>query len=81
MNDRDFRDQMIALAVSRQLVALHSLGGEDRELPGVVIGRIVKVTSRSVVIATEGNFESPMPLASVTKLEPLEGAPTAPEAA
>lgn len=74
MNDREIRDALIALTVSRQLVALHYVSGEDRELPCVVLGFIVKVTARTVVIATKGHFETPIPLASVTKLEPISGA-------
>lgn len=78
MNDRELRAQLVAFAVSRQLVALHSLCGEDHELAAVAIGHIVKVTARSVVIAAKGGFETPLPLASVTKLEQLSGAPAVP---
>lgn len=74
MNDREIRDMLIALTVSRQIVALHYLSGEDRELPCVVLGHIVKVAARTVVVATHGDFETPIPLASVTKLEPISGA-------
>lgn len=84
MNLKDLRDQLIALAVSRQLVAVHSVhavSGEDVETPAVVIGHIVKVTQRSVVVATRG-FETPIPLERVTWLDQLSGAVTpAPEAA
>ncbi len=72
------RGQLIALARSRKIVAVHFQRGDDR-LDCIATGRIVLVDARTVGVAIVAGEISWIPIASVTLVEVLEITPRAPQ--
>lgn len=74
------RQFLIDAAVTGKRVAIHSVTDDDDQTAQVCVGKVIKVSARTVVIETT-DYETPIPIASVTKAEDLANlAPRADEA-
>lgn len=72
MTAHAFAPALITAAKTRQLVALTYASGPDGA-PAIVIGHVVKVSSRVVVVATASRNETVVPLEHVETLDQLSG--------
>lgn len=63
------RHFLIDAAVTGRRVVIHSVTDDADKTAQVCVGKVIKVSARTVVIETT-DYETPIPIVSVTKVEP-----------